>query len=158
GRDPGPGAGGGRRGARAAQGRGDGGGGHRGAGRAAALASPRGPARAGALLRQQEGLAVAVATEASEPGGKGLPGHWDDLGSVVRFLEERGELRRVAREVDPVLEVSEIAQRVMRAGGPALLFERIKGSSYPLLINTYATRRRVSWALGVGDLEEHARD
>ena len=45
----------------------------------------------------------------------------------------------------------------MRAGGPALLFERVKGSRFPLLINTYATRRRMSWALGVDDLDEHAR-
>src|SRR5262245_20094971 len=100
---------------------------------------------------------MALAAPPSEPAGKGVPGHWDDLASFVRFLEERGELRRVAREADPVLEVSEIAQRVMRANGPALLFERVKGSSYPLLINTYATRRRISWALGVGDVEEHAR-
>ena len=56
--------------------------------------------------------------------------------------------KRITREIDPVLEVSEIAQRVMRAGGPALLFEQVKGSRFPLLINTYATRRRMSWALG----------
>jgi 4-hydroxy-3-polyprenylbenzoate decarboxylase len=87
-----------------------------------------------------------------------VPAHWDDLAEFVRFLEARGELRRITREIDPVLEVSEIAQRVVHAGGPALLFERVKGSRFPLLINTYATRRRMSWALGVGDLEEHARD
>ena len=75
----------------------------------------------------------------------------------MRFAETNGELRRVTREIDPVLEVSEIAQRVMRAGGPALLFENIKGSRFPLLINTYATRKRMSWALGVDDLETHAR-
>ena len=67
------------------------------------------------------------------------------------------QLQRIAREVDPVLEISAIAQRVMRAGGPALLFERVKGSRFPLLINTYATRQRMSWALGVADLDEHAR-
>src|ERR1700710_283460 len=44
----------------------------------------------------------------------------------------------------------------MRAGGPALLFEHIKGSRFPLLINTYATRERMSWALGVDDLAQHA--
>src|SRR3954453_1672588 len=87
----------------------------------------------------------------------GVPPHFDGLREFVRFLEERGQLRRITREIDPVLEISELAQRVMRAGGPALLFERVKGSRFPLLINTYATRARMSWALGVSDLDEHAR-
>ncbi len=86
-----------------------------------------------------------------------VPAHHDGLREFVRLLEERGELRRIRQEVDPVLEITEISQRVMRAGGPALLFENVKGSRFPLLINTYATRRRMSWALGVSDLEEHAR-
>ena len=87
----------------------------------------------------------------------GAPAHWEDLSSFVRFLEQRGQLKRITRAVDPVLEVSAIAQQVMRAGGPALLFERVGDSPTPLLINTYATRQRVSWALGVADLDEHAR-
>src|SRR3954452_2342614 len=86
----------------------------------------------------------------------GVPPHFDGLRDFVRFLEGRGQLRRITREIDPVLEISEIAQRVMRAGGPALLFERVKGSRFPLLINTYATRERMSWALGVDDLSMHA--
>jgi 4-hydroxy-3-polyprenylbenzoate decarboxylase len=86
-----------------------------------------------------------------------VPAHWDSLTTFVRYLEQRGELRRITQEIDPVLEVSALAQRVVRAGGPALLFERVKGSRYPLLINTYATRRRISWAMGVADLDEHAR-
>src|SRR4051794_14539924 len=86
----------------------------------------------------------------------GVPPHFDGLRDFVRFLEARGQLRRITREIDPVLEISEIAQRVMRAGGPALLFERVKGSRFPLLINTYATRERMSWALGVDDLSVHA--
>jgi 4-hydroxy-3-polyprenylbenzoate decarboxylase len=90
-------------------------------------------------------------------GAGAIPAHWDGLGPFVRFLEQRGQLKRIAREVDPLLEVSAIAQRAVRAGGPALLFERVKGSRIPLLINTYATRQRVSWALGVADLDEHAR-
>jgi 4-hydroxy-3-polyprenylbenzoate decarboxylase len=92
----------------------------------------------------------AVSTEA-------VPAAWDDLAAFVRFLEARGELRRVTREVDPVLEISALAQQAVRRGAPALLFERVKGSRHPLLINTYATRRRMSWALGVNDLDEHAR-
>jgi len=58
-------------------------------------------------------------------GGAGAPAHWEDLSSFVRFLEQRGQLKRIPRAVDPVLEVSAIAQQVMRAGGPALLFEHV---------------------------------
>jgi len=79
------------------------------------------------------------------------------LRAFVDALEREGELVRVAREVDPVLEVAEIADRVMKAGGPALLFERVRGSRFPLLINAYGSRKRMSMALGVADLEEHAR-
>ncbi|HEX3769753.1 MAG TPA: menaquinone biosynthesis decarboxylase [Polyangiaceae bacterium] len=79
------------------------------------------------------------------------------MGTFVRALEERAELVRIRKRVDPNLEVSAIADRVMKAGGPALLFEDVAGSSYPLLINAYGSRRRMSMALGVEDLEEHAR-
>src|SRR5580693_7182341 len=82
---------------------------------------------------------------------------WDGLGAFVRALEERAELVRIQRRVDPHLEVSAIADRVMKAGGPALLFENVAGASFPLLINAYGSRRRMSLALGVEDLEEHAR-
>src|SRR5581483_5224823 len=99
------------------------------------------------------GAAAAAAGGAAQA----VPPHHDSLRDFVRLLEERGELRRIRHEVDPVLEITEISQRVMRAGGPALLFENVKGSRFPLLINTYATRRRMSWAPGVADLEEHAR-
>lgn len=83
---------------------------------------------------------------------------YDGLSSFVERLErEKGELVRVRREVDPELEIAEIADRTMKAGGPALLFERPKGSRFPLLINAFGSRRRMSLALGVEDLEEHAR-
>ena len=95
-------------------------------------------------------------TTPSGTAASGVPTNFDSLREFVRFLEAHGQLRRIQREIDPVLEVSEIAQRVMRAGGPALLFERVKGSRFPLLINTYATRQRMSWALGVEDLAQHA--
>src|ERR1700730_6278081 len=81
---------------------------------------------------------------------------WDGMGAFVRALEQRSELVRIRRRVDPHLEVSAIADRVMKAGGPALLFEDVAGSSFPLLINAYGSRRRMSLALGVEDLEEHA--
>src|SRR5580698_10874929 len=82
---------------------------------------------------------------------------WDGMGAFVRALEQRSELVRIRRRVDPHLEVSAIADRVMKAGGPALLFENVAGASFPLLINAYGSRRRMSLALGVEDLEEHAK-
>lgn len=85
-----------------------------------------------------------------------IPAAYEDLGQFVRLLERQDELRRISVEVDPVLELGEIAQRAMKAGGPAVLFERVKGSGFPVLANLYGTRRRMSWALGVEDLEEHA--
>jgi len=75
------------------------------------------------------------------------------LGDFVAALEKRGELRRVRVEVDPELEIAEIADRVMRKGGPALLFERVKGSAYPLLINAMGSRERMALALGAEDPE-----
>ncbi len=71
-----------------------------------------------------------------------------DLGSFVAELERLGELRRVRVEVDPVLEVSEIAQRVVREQGPALLFERVRGADTPLVMNLFGSPARVELALG----------
>ena len=82
---------------------------------------------------------------------------YDGLSAFVEALEREGELVRIRREVDPYLEIAEIADRTMKAGGPALLFERVKGSRFPLLINAFGSRKRMSLALGVQDLEEHAR-
>lgn len=81
----------------------------------------------------------------------------DGLKAFVHALEREGELVRIAREVDPHLEIAVLADRVMKAGGPALLFERPKGSRFPVLVNAYGSRKRMSMALGVPDLEEHAR-
>jgi len=77
--------------------------------------------------------------------------------AFVRALEERGWLARIGREIDPYLEVAAIADRVMKTGGPALLFENVRGAKFPLLINAYGSRERMSLALGVEDLEEHAK-
>jgi 4-hydroxy-3-polyprenylbenzoate decarboxylase len=82
---------------------------------------------------------------------------WDGMGAFAAALEQRAELVRIQRRVDPRLEVAAIADRVMKSGGPALLFENVAGASLPLLINAYGSRRRMSLALGVDDLEEHAR-
>lgn len=75
-------------------------------------------------------------------------------------LEERGELRRIGVEVDPELEITEIADRVMRmpGGGPALLFERVKGSTYPLLINAMGSEGRMALALGAESLDAKAAE
>jgi 4-hydroxy-3-polyprenylbenzoate decarboxylase len=82
---------------------------------------------------------------------------YSGMAAFARALEKRDLLVRITREVDPNLEVSAIADRVMKAGGPALLFERVRGARFPLLINAFGSRERMSLALGVDDLEVHAR-
>ncbi len=72
----------------------------------------------------------------------------------IDLLKREGELRRVAVEVDPDLEITEIVDRTVKAGGPALLFESPKGASHPLLINQFGTERRVCLGFGVDDLDE----
>ena len=71
-----------------------------------------------------------------------------DLQSFVQQLEAQGQLKRVRVEVDPVLEAGEIAQRVVAEGGPALLFERPRGSDTPLVMNLFGTMKRIEMALG----------
>ncbi len=80
-----------------------------------------------------------------------------DLRSFIAELESRGWLRRVRVEVDPILEITEIYDRVVKIGGPALLFENVKGSRMPLLINTFGTRERICLALGADSLDEIAQ-
>lgn len=80
----------------------------------------------------------------------------DDLRDFLARLEKDGELRRVRAPVDPHLEVTEIVTRVVRAGGPALLFEQVRGSAMPLAINVFGTERRMARALGVERLDEIA--
>jgi len=82
---------------------------------------------------------------------------WTSLRHFLDFLRDKNELVVVREEVDPILEIAEIADRVMKAEGPALLFEKVKGSAFPLAINVYGSRRRMGWALGVEDLEEIPR-
>jgi 4-hydroxy-3-polyprenylbenzoate decarboxylase len=77
-----------------------------------------------------------------------------DLRDWIALLEREGELVRIAAEVDPHLEITEITDRVVKSGGPALLFERPKGSEHPLLINQFGTERRMCLALGVESLDE----
>ncbi|OGT90617.1 MAG: 3-octaprenyl-4-hydroxybenzoate decarboxylase [Gammaproteobacteria bacterium RIFOXYD12_FULL_61_37] len=74
---------------------------------------------------------------------------YKDLRDFIAQLESLGELKRVRLEVDPRLEITEICDRALRAAGPALLFEKVKGSAFPLLGNLFGTPRRV--ALGMGE-------
>jgi 4-hydroxy-3-polyprenylbenzoate decarboxylase len=74
---------------------------------------------------------------------------YKDLRDFIAQLESMGELKRISVEVDPYLEITEICDRTLRAGGPALLFEKIKGSEIPVLGNLFGTPRRV--ALGMGE-------
>ncbi len=80
----------------------------------------------------------------------------EDLRTLLRALERDRDLFRVSARVDPHLEVTEILTRVVRAGGPALLFEDVAGSTMPLAINVFGTEQRMARALGVGCLEEIA--
>jgi 4-hydroxy-3-polyprenylbenzoate decarboxylase len=75
-----------------------------------------------------------------------MPFH--DLQAFVAQLEATGQLKRVKVEIDPVLEAGEIAQRVLREGGPALLFERPRGGAMPLVMNLFGTMERIRAALG----------
>ena len=76
-----------------------------------------------------------------------------DLRDFIDLLEQEGELKRIQTEVDPYLEVTEISDRTLRRGGPALLFENVKGSSLPLLANLFGNTRRIALAMGQEDLE-----
>ena len=74
---------------------------------------------------------------------------YSDLRDFIRLLERRGDLRRITARIDPHLEMTEICDRVLRAGGPALLFENPAGSRIPVLANLFGTPQRV--ALGMGE-------
>jgi 4-hydroxy-3-polyprenylbenzoate decarboxylase len=79
-----------------------------------------------------------------------------DLRDFLHTLEKKGELKRVSTEVDPILEITEISDRVVKAGGPALLFERPKGSRIPVVTNLVGTEQRMNLALEVDSLDEVA--
>ncbi|MRJ45629.1 4-hydroxy-3-polyprenylbenzoate decarboxylase [Idiomarina loihiensis] len=73
---------------------------------------------------------------------------YQDLRDFIALLEERGELKRIQQEIDPYLEITEISDRTLKAQGPALLFENVKGHDMPVLANLFGTPDRV--ALGMG--------
>ncbi len=80
----------------------------------------------------------------------------NDLRQFINLLKREGELIEVAAPVDPELEVSEITDRVSKAGGPALLFRNPIGSTMPILINQFGSMKRMSMALGGEDLDRIA--
>ncbi len=79
---------------------------------------------------------------------------YKDLRDFIRTLEKKGLLKRISVEVDPVLEIAEINDRVVKSGGPALLFERPKGSKFPCVVNLFGTFERMRLALEVESLDD----
>ncbi len=79
---------------------------------------------------------------------------YDSLSAFVRRLHGAGELATIDAAVDPKLEISEITDRVVKAGGPALLFRNVRGSRFPVLTNQFGTERRAALAFGAGSLRE----
>ena len=79
-----------------------------------------------------------------------------DLREFIAFLESKDQLRRITTPVSCELEITEIADRTVKSGGPALLFENVEGYDTPVVINLYGTHQRTAWALGVDNVEELA--
>jgi 4-hydroxy-3-polyprenylbenzoate decarboxylase len=79
---------------------------------------------------------------------------FDRLEDFIEALENEGELIRITEEVDPVLEITEFADRSVKSGGPAFLFENPKGSDIPVAINLFASTKRMQMALAVEDLDD----
>jgi len=127
-----------------------------------------------AELRRAFACASSRADRYDEDGLRGLTVAYDDLREWIRTLEKNGELRRIGEEVSPELEITEITDRVSKIGasgraaakgsagkyahgGPALLFENVKGHpGHKVLINQFGSERRMAMALGVDRLEEIA--
>ena len=79
---------------------------------------------------------------------------YKDLREFIELLEQKGELKRIKQEIDPYLEMTEIADRTLRAEGPALLFENPKGLTIPVLANLFGTPKRVAMGMGQDDVSE----
>src|SRR5512138_1968426 len=81
---------------------------------------------------------------------------YNSLEEFVQVLERQGELKRISHPVKAQLEITEVADRVTKRGGPALLFENVDGAKIPVLINAFGSEKRMALALGVDDLAEIA--
>lgn len=79
---------------------------------------------------------------------------YKDLRDFIAQLEKQGELKRISVEVDPYLEMTEICDRVLKQGGPALLFENPKNSNIPVLCNLFGTPKRVAMGMGASSVNE----
>ncbi len=77
-----------------------------------------------------------------------------DLSSFLDALKREGDLATIRERVSPILEITEIANRIVKSGGPALLFENVEGSEFPVAINLFASRARMLEALGIGSWRE----
>lgn len=82
---------------------------------------------------------------------------YSGLAEFIKRIEETGELHRITAFADPVLEIAEITDRIVKTGGKALLFEN-NGTRFPLLINAYGSERRLSMALGTDDIQGAGRE
>ncbi len=82
---------------------------------------------------------------------------FDNISEFIDFLEQKEELVRIKAEVDSDLEVTEIADRISKKSGPALLFENVKGFKYPIAINLFGSHQRMAWALGHKEFSEIGR-
>src|SRR5581483_8207882 len=83
---------------------------------------------------------------------------YNSLREFVQVLERENELKRIGHPVKAELEIAEISDRVMKRGGPALLFENVVGQTIPVLINAFGSARRMALALGVNDVGDIAGD
>src|SRR5262245_32833808 len=79
---------------------------------------------------------------------------YESLAAFLDDLEQAKELVRITAEVDPILEIAEIADRISKGRGPALLFEKVKGSRFPVAINVLGSEKRMCKALGVEKLDD----
>lgn len=82
--------------------------------------------------------------------------HYKNLQEFIKELESTEQLLRISVDVDPELEITEIADRVSKANGPALLFESVKGSKFPLLINAFGSYKRMQMALNCDSFDDIA--
>ncbi|MEJ7805423.1 MAG: 3-octaprenyl-4-hydroxybenzoate decarboxylase, partial [Telluria sp.] len=79
---------------------------------------------------------------------------YSDLRDFVSQLQEMGELKRISMPVSPFLEMTEVCDRTLRAGGPAILFEKPTAHTIPVLGNLFGTPRRVALGMGANDVSE----
>lgn len=83
-----------------------------------------------------------------------MPKTFKDLREFINYLERKNQISKISVEVDPILEITEITDRVSKKFGPALLFEKVKGSNFPVATNLFGSYERTAWALGFDSFSE----